>query len=247
MRGNEGDESDGEKVPRSLHDDEWTALGLTPALLQSARIYQEGVRELQRIEKLNLPLGELNDAKRNLDERISNRLWAEVRPLMPSERPDLAGTDAFYAVNGGIIKSALKHPRKAYEALRIGLMEFDAEQRFDNTLTEIVSKHIHGDRDSSRNYIKLLDNSESVRYGEGLPPFRGNVDHRIVMQNGLGLGLENLSTSKLAQFYDQFCPCSTDAHDVDDLRKLRNRIRDDGLRARESMTPKFSGTNQRVI
>jgi hypothetical protein len=247
MRGNEGHESDGEKVPYSLKDDEWIALGVTPALLRSARIYQDGVRELRRIEKLNLALGELNDAKRNLDERISNRLWTEVGPLMPSKRPDLAGTDAFYAVTGEIIKSGLKSPKKAHEALRIGLIEFDAEQRFATTVTEIVSKHNYGDRKSSRNYVHLLDDSERVRYGEGLPRFRGNIDHRIVMQNGLGLGLERLSASKLAQFYDEFCPCLVDAHDADDLRKLRNRILEDGIRARKSTIPKFSGTNQRVI
>ena len=247
MRGNESDESGGEKVSPLLQDDEWAALGGSPALLRFAQIYKDGVRELQQVEKLNLPLGELNDAKRRLDAKITNRLWTQVGPLMPSRRPDLAGSDAFYAVTGGIIKSRLKHPRKAYEALRIGLIEFDAEQRFDTTLTEIVSNHIYGDRKSSRNYIHLLDNSERVRYGEGLPPFRGNIDHRIVMQNGLGLGLERLSASKLAQFYDQFCPCLVDAHDADDLRKLRNRILEDGIRARESTIPKFSGTNQRVI
>jgi hypothetical protein len=124
------------------------------------------------------------------------------------------------------------------------MAEFDAEHRFLTPLVSIIEDHASGERVASERYVKLLANNQRVRYGDGLPPMRGNLDHRIIMKNGLGLGLEKLNSSALASFYDSFCPCEVETHDEDDLRKLRERIFKETVSAYARVVPKFSGTNQ---
>jgi hypothetical protein len=229
------------------NDSDWIALGVHQAFLQYSRIYKRGVQELCRVERLGLPRDQYLTAKAELDEKITKRISEEVGPLMPSSRADPSGSEAFYGVFAEALKTAKRDPQRIERAYGIGLAEFDAENRFLTPFQSIFNGHVAGDRRSSDQYLKLVGNNQLVRYGEGLPAMKGNIDHRIIMKNGLGLGLQKLSASELARFYDAFCPCLVDAHDADDLRKLRKRILEEGRRAREAVTPKFSGSNQRVI
>jgi hypothetical protein len=236
-----------ESTKSSSEDAEWGALGIHVAFLRSSQIYKAGVRKLWRIEKMNLRPNDLRKAKFELDKEMTNRIEAEVGPLMPSRTPDIVGNESFYGVLSESLKIAGDDPEKVRRAYSLGLVEFDAEHRFYAPFQTILNDHFAGtSRESTDRYLKLLANNQLLRYGEGLPPMRGNLDHRIILKTGLGLGLENLSATNLARFYDTFCPCAVEVHDADDLRKLRNRILEEGRKAREAVTPKFSGTNQQV-
>jgi hypothetical protein len=224
----------------------WEALGIQIAFLRYSQIYKVGVRELSRIEKMNLHSDDLRKAKLELDRKITNRIEAEVGPLMPSRIPDIVGNESFYGVLSESLKIAGDDLEKIRRAYSLGLVEFDAEHRFHIPFYNIANDHFGGSREASDQYLKLVANNQLIRYGDGLPPIKGNLDHRIIMKNGLDLGLENLSASKLALFYDQFCPCF-EIHDADDLRKLRKRILEEGRKAREKFTPKFSGKNQKTV
>ena len=236
-----------QKPSKSFDGDiQWEDLGIHVAFIRVSQIYKAGVRELCQIEKMNLPRKDLQKAKLKLDEKITNRIDAEVGPLMPSRRPDLVGNESFYGVFSESLKTAKDDPEKIRRAYSIGLVEFDAENRFSTPFGAIFNRHLAGNRESSDQYMKLIADNQLLRYGDGLPAMRGNLDHRIIMKTGLGMGLENLSASTLALFYDHFCPCNVTGHDADDLRKLRKRILEEGRKARETVIPKFSGTNQRA-
>jgi len=84
--------------------------------------------------------------------------------------------------------------------------------------------------------MRLEQDRQDVRYKLKMSPPKGNIDHRIIMQTGLGLGLEKLSAVQLESYCNQFCPCGKD-HDADDLRKLRNRILEEGRAAHAAINP----------
>jgi hypothetical protein len=234
-----------EPTKSSAEDAEWVALGIHIAFLCSSQIYKAGVRELWRIERMNLHPDDLRKAKLDLDRKITNRIEAEVGPLMPSRSPDVVANEAFYGVFSESLKIAQDDPEKIRRAYSLGLVEFDAEHRFHVAFQNIANDHFTGSRKASDQYLRLIANNQLIRYGDGLPPIKGNLDHRIIMKNGLDLGLKNLSASNLALFYDRFCPCF-EVHDSDDLRKLRKRILEEGRLAREKVVPKFTGSNQQV-
>lgn len=224
-------------------DSDWKNLGVHPAFLIWVGIYQGGVRELYNIEAQKLPLDRLNEAKQELGLRIHKRIDDEVRPLMPYRIDELAGMGAYYGVSWASLKQAPQKGTSVAAAYGIGLMEFDSQNRYHKPLHAIVQEHVFGNPESTSKYLRLESNRQAVRYGLGLPPFKGNIDHRIIMQTGLGLGLERLSPIQLEHFYGEYCPCKED-HDSNDLGKLRNRILREGQEARDAVTPKFTGTNQ---
>jgi hypothetical protein len=235
----------------------WMNEKLDLALLRVASIYGAGVTELKAIQAEALrtkpKLSKEQYWKRigTLNAKIDARFAEEVGPLVSGrELPTLNGSDAFYGVAFAAMDELIKNPADGsleLLALTAGLMEFDAEHRFHTPLKVIRDQDFVGDRRSTDKFLQLEANRERVRYDEGLPPFKGNIDHRILMKYGLGYGLENATAEELAEFFDFFCPCEADSHDESDLRKLRKRILTEAARARERATPKYSGRNQRVI
>jgi hypothetical protein len=245
----------------ALESSKWITMGLHPALLRWIEIYKAGVRDLQELDSSKLPLGRLNEAKSQLVDKISKRFEAELGPLILQRLPDLAGGDVFYELSHEAAEAARKESGDPRIAWDIGLMEFDAQQRFHEPLQAIMRSHYRGVAEATANYSRLENDRQSVRYGFGLPPFRGNVDHRIIMQTGLGWGLENLSAVALERFFNGFCRCRpkdgntarasdeepANDHDADDLRKLRKRILHEGREARRNATPQYCGTSQQVV
>jgi hypothetical protein len=222
-----------------------------PALFAAAAIYKSGVAELKEIQALKLPKEGYWERVAALDRKISARLTAEVGPISPKRATRLAGSDAFYSGSIEMLKKSTRKRSRSTEDLRadyvLGLMEFDAEHRYHTPLQNIVEKHVSGDRSSTTKFLRLEIDRESVRYGDGLPPFKGNIDHRILMQTALEFGFDNLTADQQAEFFDHFCPCDVISHDADDLRHLRERILKAGRQARARMTPKFTGVNQQTL
>lgn len=230
--------------PVTPEEAEWIRLGVERAFLVLSKLYKSGVRELVRLENLGLSREELSKAKATVDSRISEEIFRLVGPLMPTRPPDHAASRVFYGTFSKQLRNAKQNPKKLARAYALGLAEFDAEHRFLTPFVSILEAHAAGDRKASERYLRLVANNQRVRYGDGLPSMKGNLDHRVMMKNGLNLGLEKLSASKLASFYDSFCPCPLEVHDVDDLRKLRDRILEEARRAYAKVSPKFSGPNQ---
>ncbi|HEX2710826.1 MAG TPA: hypothetical protein VHM88_01190, partial [Candidatus Acidoferrales bacterium] len=56
--------------------------------------------------------------------------------------------------------------------------------------------------------------------------FKRHVPHTLLMLGGLHEGLEKLSPAELAEFFNEYCPCS-DAHSQENLVMTRWRVQKD--------------------
>jgi len=224
---------------------------LHPVLPKIASIYKDGVRELMAVQKEKLPRDRYWGRVAAIDAKTTERLANEVAPLISgTQLSALTATDLFYKGSFASLEASAQNPGDAsaeLEAIITPLKEFDAEHRFREPLQQIAEEHTFGKFESTKKFLRLEADWQSVRYGSGLPPFKGNIDHRILMIYGLGYGLENATADELAEFFDMFCPCESETHDADDLRKLRKSILTDARKAREAAMPKFSGTNQGTL
>jgi hypothetical protein len=236
MRGKTPKSSRFQKPRSAESDDAWLELGISEPLLKLARIYKDLVREIHKMEARKLPREREIEAKLQLMSKLSARLVAEVGPIMPEQIDELAGLDALYGVSTesvGLAREGKIHPGVAFG---IGVEEFSANHRFHRPFHTIIEEHWAGIPKSTSRYMRLEQDRQDVRYTLKMCPPKGNIDHRVIMQTGLGLGLEKLSAVQLESYYSEFCPCGKD-HDADDLRKLRSRILEEGRAARAGITP----------
>jgi hypothetical protein len=67
------------------------------------------------------------------------------------------------------------------------------------------------------------------------------------MRRGLAYGLGKATANELAEFFDLFCACGKDGHDASGLAKHRKELLAEVAELRDAVTPKFSGTNQRIM
>jgi hypothetical protein len=65
---------------------------------------------------------------------------------------------------------------------------------------------------------------ERIRCGKPIRPFKGNLEHQSMFESFWGFGIERLNPDELADFFDQFCPCASEGHDPDALKKHRARF-----------------------
>ncbi len=224
---------------------------LHPALLKAAAIFKDIVTERNAIQteakQRKLSKKQYWERITALSQKIDERLANEVGPLISGEAlSPLTADDKFYELSFAAHEEAAKNPSDRSAALDAAvalLMEFDSAHRFHMPLKTIGDRHFAGDRQSTYDYLRLQIDRERVRYGDGLPPFKGNVDHRILMRRGLAYGLKEVTAEELAEFFDLFCPCGKDGHDASDLGKLRKRLLAEAAQAREAAIPKYTGTN----
>jgi hypothetical protein len=227
---------------------------LHPALPKSGAIYKDMVMELNAIqtEAKQRKLSKKQYLERiiALSQKIDERLVNEIAPLISGEAlSPLTADDKFYELGFAAHEEAAKNPSDrsaANDAAVAALMEFDSAHRLHTPLKTVGDRHFAGDRQSTHDHMRLQIDRELVRYGDGLPPFKGNIDHRILMRRGLAYGLEKATAEELAEFFDLYCPCGKDGHDASDLGKLRKRLLIEAAQVREAVPPNYSRTNQQI-
>jgi hypothetical protein len=72
--------------------------------------------------------------------------------------------------------------------------------------------------------MRILEDGHKLQYGEPVAAPRGKTDHRIILDMGLGRGLENLTNEELAEFFDEFGPTCEKEHDSDSMGRQCNAI-----------------------
>ena len=74
--------------------------------------------------------------------------------------------------------------------------------------------------------LKADRSSSDVRRRRGLKvkDFKVDPTHWTLLETGLDLGLETLTSEELTDCFDEVCPCEG-PHDADALKKQRNRLR----------------------
>src|SRR5207248_7339950 len=78
---------------------------------------------------------------------------------------------------------------------------------------------------ASHRVLRTADDVERLRCGKHIRPFKGNQEHWNMFGCFWGFGLENLSPDELADVFDRWCPCGSEGHDPDALKKHRERFK----------------------
>lgn len=101
--------------------------------------------------------------------------------------------------------------------------------RFGKTFKELNREYEAGNRTAIEQMNGLRLEVDLWKIGDVDPnrlQFKRDFDHFTLMACGIGLGVENLSGDELADFFDECCPCGEKEHSVENLNKLRLRIRE---------------------
>jgi hypothetical protein len=220
------------------HDPLWKPK-LKPNFLELAAIYKEYVRMHEQSKNMS-PKERVAFYGPEPDERIKQAIRDKLSRLAADEGTEQAAAgDAFFAgslsaignqpTKVGEYEVSISLPegtpeRHAGNRYLLGMAEFFAQQRFGRPLHQIHFEDSVGVQDSSEMMMRILEDGHKLRYGEPVAPPKGKIDHRIILDMGLGRGLENLTNEELAPFFDEFCPTCTKTHDVDSLGRQRNAI-----------------------
>jgi hypothetical protein len=62
------------------------------------------------------------------------------------------------------------------------------------------------------------------RRGKRVKNFKNDPTHWTLLESGIDLGLDELTSEELADCFDEVCPCRS-PHDADAMKKQRNRLR----------------------
>jgi len=172
------------------------------------------------------------------DRRMYKAAYKELSKLVAREGEEQgAAGDAFYAGSlSAAARTAVKvgdhevccelpiSEKLAASRYLLGMAEFLAQQRFGRPLYQIHAEDLAGHEDSSEMMLRILDDGHRLRYGTPIKPPKGKIDHRILLDLGLGRGLEKLTNEELASFLNNFCPTCKDQHNADSVGRQRNSI-----------------------
>jgi hypothetical protein len=212
---------------------------IKPNFLELAEIYREYVqmheksKNMSEEERAEFYGPEPDDATITAIHEKLGRLVADE-----GEEQAAAG-DAFFAgslsaigrqpIKVGNYGVSLDLPNTSQERFAanrylLSMGEFIAQQRFGRPFYQLHFEDAAGVKDSSQKMMRILEDGHKLRYGELVPPPKGKIDHRIILDMGLGRGLENLTNEELASFFDEFCPTCDKNHDPDSMGRQRKAI-----------------------
>jgi len=217
---------------------------LQPELLKLAEIYKLMVQMRERSKHMepkereafyNEPFGGKEPGR-----RMYKAAHKELSKLVAREGEEQgAAGDAFYAASLAAAErvavkvgdhevscklSATTSEKLAANRYLLGMAEFLAQQRFGRPLYQIQAEDSAGHKESSEMMLRILDDGHCLRYGAPIKPPKGKIDHRILLDLGLGRGLEKLTNEELASFLDKFCPTCRVQHNADSIGRQRNCV-----------------------
>jgi hypothetical protein len=106
-----------------------------------------------------------------------------------------------------------------------------ARNKYGKSIFELMAGDHAGDEKSSKQLVSLMQEYQRWRYGKLDPHelrFKCDYRHTSFMLMGLDLGITSLSPGELADCFDALSVCDCgDAHDGENLSKLRKRLTKD--------------------
>lgn len=101
------------------------------------------------------------------------------------------------------------------------VLELLHERRNRYLLQRDLDRADAGDQEASDRIFDTLRDYQELRRGKLPGRVLGKPDHWILLRIGLRMGLGELTAEELARCFDDLCPCGTDAHSADALKRLR--------------------------
>jgi hypothetical protein len=148
-----------------------------------------------------------------LEQRLREIKQKYSGPIPPA--PNTFATQTIFS------RKALKSKSDAQ-----GIAEMIHWERHKIPRIQDLKKMAARDWDASRRVQRTLSDLEQLRCGKGpIQSFKGDLEHRNIFETLWGFGLERLTPTELADFFDRFCPCGSEEHDTDALKKQRTRFK----------------------
>jgi len=181
-----------------------------PAIFELAQVWKESIMAFNRLGP-NTHLKIVTDIKARLDNQLNEiqRKYSGKVPPAPN---------AFAAQ---VIFSDAALQSKSNNQ---GVAEWIHFQRHRTPLKLDIAKRESKDHEASRRILRTVADMEARRCGKGIKDFKGELEHRNMLEALWGFGVEGLTPEELVIFFDEYCPCGK-VHDPDALKKLRNRFR----------------------
>jgi hypothetical protein len=211
-----------------------------PSLLELAAVYKEYVSMYEQSKHMS-PQERAKFYGKEPDEKTKKAMYDKLNQLASDEdQAQAAAGNAFYAaslsaaenqpVSLGDYEVSYKtpegNPENPNNRFLLGMAEFISQQRFGRPLHQLIAEDAIGVRESSEQMQRIFQDCHHLRYGVEIQPPKGKMHHRVILDFGMGRGIENLTEEELASFFDDFCPICKKMHDPDSLGEQRKALKE---------------------
>jgi hypothetical protein len=183
-----------------------------PAIFELAQLLKESTEAINSL-KSDSPDRERAKIETKLDRRLQEIKQKYSGPIPPA--PNTFATQTIFS------KKALKSKSDAQ-----GIAEIIHWNRHKIPLIQDLQKMAARNWEASCRVQRTQSDLERLRCGRGpIRRFKGDIEHATIFEALWGFGLERLTPTELAEFFNIYCPCGSDAHDTDALKKQRARFK----------------------
>lgn len=187
-----------------------------PAFLDLAKLYRELAHSLRAIQ---------GNPSRKAVSKIHTQALNGLVEIRKRFRHWPDGVDSVYSMMYVTppkvrLEEAVRQPESAHFT---GLLEWLAWKRCRQPFWQIAQEDAAGNREASKKIERIIAEGNKLRYGEKLPGFKYDLDHAGLLEMGLPLGLDKLTSEELADCFEEVCACGKH-HSADNLKKQRKRL-----------------------
>ncbi len=181
-----------------------------PAIFELAQVWKESILAINRLGP-NTPKKVVTEIETRYDNRLN-----EIQRIYSGNVPPAPNAFATQVIFSNVALQSKSDDQ--------GVTEWIHFERHRTPLKVDIAKRESMDHEASRRILRTVADLEARRCGKGIKDFKGELEHRNMLEALWGFGLERLTPEELVIFFDEYCPCGK-LHDPDALKKLRNRFR----------------------
>jgi hypothetical protein len=128
----------------------------------------------------------------------------------------------------GVVKMVRDNlsPQEGQTDLNSAIDNVLAMIKYQTTAPELRWREIQGDAGAGRKLVEVMHIRNLWLHGQlprGGLRFKTNVHHNLLVTFGLVAGLNELTSTELVDFFDEYCPCGQ-VHSLEVMRRLREKL-----------------------
>ncbi len=182
-----------------------------PAIFELAQLWKDSIKAFKALEP-----SRPHELIAEIEAHLGNRL-AEIHRNYSGPAPPNPKTFTAQII---FSEEALTSKSDAQ-----GIAEILHFERHKIPLKVDLQKRQVRDWNATQRVLRTHRDLEQLRCGKGpIQRFKGDIEHSNMFETLWGFGLERLTSEELADFFDTYCPCGSEAHDPDALKKQRARF-----------------------
>lgn len=185
-----------------------------PAIFEMAQCWKEAIEDLKK-------LGSTPSAEAT--QKLEARLHEQTEQIRRKYSGKIPPPPGHFAAQVIFTEKSLGSADQSQ-----GFAEWLHFQRHGTPLKSDTDKTLAKDWKASRRLQRTVSDVERLRCGQGpIRPFKADLEHWNMFEVLWGFGIESLTPTELADFFDTYCPCNSgEPHDPDALGKQRKRFQD---------------------